>query len=220
MFKTKYRKRFQCPKQAPSGTRLLIETTNPSEVSSVWVMHFEQLGTSQISDNQVLQELQSAVLSCQSQSLQNEDFILDTDIEISEVEAAIKQGKSAGPDGITPEHLIYRGPILKLWLKKVFNCIITLEAIPPCLTIAIVVPIYKEEGRNPLLTTSYRGISLTSILGEVFEYILLERMSPILSARGIPHYTQTAFQKGILCADPTEVIQEAVRDYVEDGSVV
>ena len=38
--------------------------------------------------------------------------------------------------------------------------------------------------------------------------------------RGIPHYTQTAFHKGISCADPTEVIQEAVRDYVEDGSVV
>ena len=38
-------------------------TTNPPEVSSVWAMHFEQLGISQISDNQVLQGLQSEVLS-------------------------------------------------------------------------------------------------------------------------------------------------------------
>ena len=185
-------------------------TTNSPEVSSTWAMGFEQLSASQISDNQVLQELQSEVLSYQSQSLQNEDFILNTDIEISEVEAAmkkLKQRKSAGPDGISPEHLIYGDPVLKLWLKKVFNCIITYKTIPSCLANAIVVPIYyKGKVRNPLITTSYRGISLTFIVGKVFEYIFLQRMTPILSERGIPHYTQTAFQRGISCADPDKVI--------------
>ena len=47
-------------------------------------------------------------------------------------------------------------------------------------------------------------------------------MTPILSERGIPHghYTQTAFQKGISCADPTEVVQEVVKDYIQEGSTM
>ena len=45
-------------------------------------------------------------------------------------------------------------------------------------------------------------------------------MTPILSERNIPHYTQTAFQKGVSCCDPTEVVQEVVRDYIQDGSTV
>ena len=226
MFKRKHRNRFHAPKQSPSGTRLLVDgnvVTSPAEVSTTWATHFEHLGSSRISDNQVLQDLQSKLTSYLSCSLQNEDYVLDTDIEIEEVEAAIaklKQGKSAGPDGILPEHIIYSGPIFKVWLKEIFNCMINLEAIPPCLTNAIIVPIYKGKGRNPLLTSSYRGISLTSVFGKLFELILLQRMTPILRERSIPHYTQTAFQKGISCADPTEVVQEAVRDYIQDGSTV
>lgn len=226
MFKTKDKKRFHAPKQSPSGTRLLVDNniiTNSTDVSTAWATHFEQLGSSRIAENQVLQELQSKVLSYQSRSLHNEDYILDTDIEVTEIDAAIanlKKGKSAGPDGILPEHIIYSGPIFKLWLKKIYNYIIQCETIPSYLSSAILVPIYKGKGRNPLMTTSYRGISLTSVIVKLFEYILLQRMTPILSDRGIPHYTQTAFQKGISCADPTEVVQEAVRDYIEDGSTI
>ena len=144
-------------------------------------------------------------------------------IEIEQIESAtakLKQGKSAGPDGIIPEHVIHSGPIFKLWLKKIFNCIVSLEETPPCLSGAIVVPIYKGKGRNPLLTSNYRGISLTSVIGKLIEYIILQRMTPILKESGIPHYTQTTFQSGIPCADPTEVVQEVVRDYIQDGSTV
>ena len=65
-------------------------------------------------------------------------------------------------------------------------------------------------------TSNYRGISLTSVIGKLFERIILKR---ITQERGIPHYTQTAFQSGISCADPTEVVQEAVRSYIQDGSM-
>ena len=108
-------------------------------------------------------------------------------------------------------------PFSSCGFKKIFNCIISLETFPPYLSNAIIVPIYKAKGRYPLQTSSYRGIS---VVGKLFEYILLQRMTSILSERGIPHYPQTAFQKGLSCADPTEVVQEAVRDYIQDGSTV
>ena len=45
-------------------------------------------------------------------------------------------------------------------------------------------------------------------------------MTPVLEENGIPHHTQTAYQAGISCADPTEVVQEAVKNHIQHGSVV
>ena len=50
-------------------------------------------------------------------------------------------GKSSGLDGILPEHIVYGGEMLKVWLKKVYN---TLEEFPKCFKEAIVMPIYKR----------------------------------------------------------------------------
>ena len=96
MFKKKDRRRFNTPKQSPSGTRLLIDDTvvsDPSEVSTEWAAHFEQLGSTKVMENPALQELQSKITMYQSCSLQNEDFVLDTEIEIVEIEAAIAKLK-------------------------------------------------------------------------------------------------------------------------------
>ena len=141
---------------------------------------------------------------------------MDVPVTIEEIDTAIsklQRGKACGQDGILPEHTIYGGSNYRLWLLKVFNAIIDLEVIPPSLLRAIIVPIYK--GRDPLSMDNYRGISLTSVV----ECILLQRrITPVLKESGIPHYTQTAYQAGISCSDPTAVVQEAVRKYIEDGS--
>ena len=159
----------------------------------------------------------------QASSLENEDFVLDTPIVVEELEGVIKKlkrGKSSGPDGIIPEHILFGGQNLRLWLINIFNAIINLESVPPCLTDAIIVPIYKGKGKNPNLTSNYRGITLTSVVGKLFERILLQRLVPLLEEKGIPHYTQSAYQAGISSADPTEVVQEAVRSHIQHGSSV
>ena len=60
-------------------------------------------------------------------------------------------GKSSGVDGILPEHMVYGGEMLKVWLKH----ILTLEEFPDCFKKGIVVPIYKRQGKDPLLVNSY-----------------------------------------------------------------
>ena len=53
---------------------------------------------------------------------------------------------------------------------------------------------------------------------KLLERILLQRMMPIiLEENGIPHHTQTAYQKGVSCSDATEVVQEAIRCYIDNG---
>ena len=78
----------------------------------------------------------------------------------------LKWGKSSGPDGILPEHISYGDMSLKMWLRKIFNMILEHECIPPCFNNAIIVPIYKGKGKNPLSTNNYKEISLTSVIGD------------------------------------------------------
>ncbi len=82
----------------------------------------------------------------------NSDTVLDDEIMMEEIECAIrriKRGKSGGMDNISGEHLQHRGEVLQVWLKQVFNAIITFEEIPKCLKISLIKPIYKGRGKDP-----------------------------------------------------------------------
>ena len=80
-----------------------------------------------------------------------------------------------------------------------------------------VVPIYRRQGKDPLLVNSYRGITLSFVLSKILEIILLQRLSPILDDRAFPDQLQTAYQKGISCIDATSATQETLTCHLRDG---
>ena len=45
-------------------------------------------------------------------------------------------------------------------------------------------------------------------------------MTSVLEENGIPHHPQFAYQAGLSCTDPTEVVQEAARSHIQHGSTV
>ena len=99
----------------------------------------------------------------------NEDYVLDYDITLEEVEAAVRSlrnGKGCGSDGVFAEHMKYGGPTIPVWLKRIFNAVLTLEEIPSSLNNGLVTPIYKGKGRDPLNPNSYRGITVTSVIAK------------------------------------------------------
>ena len=74
----------------------------------------------------------------------NNEQLLNTEICIEEINDALKilkLGKSEGLDSLSPEHVVYRGEMLKIWMKKIFNHIITLEEIPESLKEGLIVPV-------------------------------------------------------------------------------
>ena len=73
--------------------------------------------------------------------------------------------------------------MISTWLSKVFKAIANLEAIPSLFKEGTLIPIYKGKGKDPLTPTSYRGITLTSVIAEI---LLLDRILPILRDHNIP----------------------------------
>ena len=108
---------------------------------------------------------------------------------------------------ILPEHIIYGGDYLVIWLKKVFN---QLERIPSSLKDTIIVPIYKGKGKDPLLAKNYRGISLSSVLVKLFER----------AGHPTPHPCKRHVRQVCLAVIPqkTEVVQEEIKSYIDSGA--
>ena len=55
--------------------------------------------------------------------------------------------------------------------------------------------------KDPLNTNSYRGVTLTSVLAKVLEFLILVRLQCHLSESGILHLNQTAYRKGVSCGE-------------------
>ena len=81
------------------------------------------------------------------------------------------------------------------------------------LKIVIITPVYKGGGKDPLDTNSYRGVTLTSVLVKVLESLLLTRLQCHFSDRGIPHLNQTAYRKGVSCAEAIFSTMEVLSVY-------
>ena len=188
--------------------------TDDTAVLNEWAEHFKKLGESQLLSSQVDSHLEEA------STYQEHDNVFDSPIAVEEIEAAIhhlKKDSSGGHDQVTPYHLLYSGPLVKNWICKIFNSILELEDIPAAFKRGIICPVYKGKGKDPLMQKSYRGITLTSVLAKTFEFVLLDRILPILSDTCIPQLTQTAYQKGVSCSEAIFACQEAITKFTKEG---
>ena len=111
------------------------------------------------------------------------------------------------------EHLKYGGPILRDWILQVCNAISVLEEVPVFLKMGIITPVYKGGGKDPLDTNNYRGVTVTSVFAKVLESLLLPRLQCHLANRGIPHTNQTAYRKGVSCAEAIFSTLEVLSTY-------
>ena len=149
-------------------------------------------------------------------SLDNEDYLLDVPFVSEEVDGVLnklKLGKAAGHDGLRAEHLKYGRPMLRDWILQVCNAIVYVESIPNSLKTGIITPVYKGCGKDSLDTNSYRGVTLTSVLAKVLETLTLMRMQCNFSERKIPHLNQTAYRKGVSCAEAIFSTIEVISTY-------
>ena len=95
-----------------------------------------------------------------------------------------------------------------------------LKVIPEVLKRGVIVPVYKAGGKDPLYIDSYRGITLTSMVAKVLEFLLLDRLESILVDAGLPHVNQSAYRRGVSCADAIFATQEVISRYLKAGSKV
>ena len=126
----------------------------------------------------------------------NDNKDINKDITLKEVEKTLRLKKNSQPglDGLS--YIMYKkAPTeAKIAITDLFNTIWKTGEIPQEFKHAIVTPIRKpdKKGSDP---SSYRPISLTSVLGKILETIINRRLNKLLEKLGIIHKNQSGFRR-------------------------
>ena len=123
-------------------------------------------------------------------------MVSDDAPSLSEVTKAIKRlknGKAAGPDGITPELLKFAEKPTSEALHKLFTTVWSSGKVPVEWKEGIIVSLYKGKGAHTICS-NHRPISLLSVPGKVFAHVLLARIQPLLNRHKRPQ--QSGFTAG------------------------
>ena len=104
----------------------------------------------------------------------------------------------------------YGGHTVVTWLTELLNSIIELEQITTALKSGVTILVYKGGGKDPTNVNSYRGITLNSVISKVLECLILDRLEPLFMDAALPHPNQSAYRKGVSCADTIFAMQEII----------
>lgn len=189
------------------------EHHNLSKISSdEWLNHFKSLGKPQFFKHPInLTKVQS-----EKEALESETNFTELDFRISKSEIIagireLKNGKACGPDGICNEMLKHGTHVMLDPLEKAFNLILSTGVYPTSWARGFIKPIHKKG--DPMAVDNYRGITITSVLGKLFNAIINTRIVEFLNNRNILKPEQIGFRAKCRTADHALVIKTLADKY-------
>ena len=98
---------------------------------------------------------------------------------VPEVKTSIRKlnsGKSPDEYGLCAEHFKYGKDIVSEYITPLFNQILESKSVPAAFKTGILTPVLKKD-KDSCLVNIYRGITVTAVMGKLFEYCLLEKLN-------------------------------------------
>ena len=166
---------------------------DPADVLDRWSAHFESVLNR---DSVVLPETIGPV-----PQLRIRDELMDVPSvdEVWRSIAKLKNGKSAGMDGIPGEIWKYGGEVLLNRLHTLIVDVWESEEVPKEWRDGIFIPLHKKGDKS--ICDNYRGISLLSVAGKVLSRVIMMHLEPVLDE--ILPETQCGFRNNRSCMDMT-----------------
>ena len=139
------------------------------------------------------------------------------DVElIGSLISSMKNGKAAGLDGLSCEHIKFSHPIVVSILSKLFNLFIKTGHIPASFGASYTVPIPKCSVKTCLSVVDFRGISISPVISKLFEMAVLDRYSDYFKTSD----HQFGFKKHLGCTDAIYSVRNVIEKFVSNGSTV
>ena len=145
----------------------------------------------------------------------NETDYKITQREISKCIQKLRNKKSPGLDQVLPEMIKYSQHILLPILEKIFNYILTKGKYPSQWLKGYIVPIYKKGDKTD--PSNYRGITITSCMGKLFNMIMNERLQNYFTKHNLISKYQIGFKKGSRTSDHIFVLNTLIEKYLRKG---
>ena len=134
-----------------------------------------------------------------------------TEKEVTKSLRLLKNGKASGVDLISNEMLKAGSTILLPVLCKIFNLTLSNGHFPSTWAQGHIMSIHKKGDIND--PSNYRGITLSSCLGKLFNGVLNSRLYDFLVSRNIIRQEQIGFRKGHRTTDHLFIINNLIKKY-------
>ena len=172
---------------------------------STWFSHFQNLNTVLDKFKGRLHELQIQLDALEKTVCFNELDMPIKETEISKGIAKLKLNKSAGIDNISNNMLKHGQSYLLPSLRKLFNTCLCTGKYPESWAEGYITPIHKSNDITD--PNNYRGITVTSAIGKLFNSILNSRLDEFLVKNNLIHDCQIGFTKKARTSDHMFIIK-------------
>ena len=145
-----------------------VEGHSPEERVKTWFNHFRGLlGTTADGEEEEIPPF------LQNLNINDGPF---TSSEFAKAKSTLRDGKSAGPDGIPPE--VIKNCSLDSTILKFCNLALLDNKLPDIWSLSNIIPVPKAGDLSK--PDNYRGISLTCITAKVYNRMILNRIRPAI----------------------------------------
>ena len=126
----------------------------------------------------------------------------------------IKPGKSDCTDGMLSDNLMNGTLKLNMFISELFSAMLIHGVAPGGLLLSTLVPIPKNKRGSKTDSNNYRAIAISSLLGKLFDLIVLSEQAPCLKTDSL----QFRFKKCSSTVTCTALLMETIEYYNENGS--
>ncbi|MCW4346819.1 MAG: reverse transcriptase family protein [Candidatus Thiodiazotropha endolucinida] len=186
-----------------------------SEQRHCFAQYYEDLATPKDNDYDDVY-LKLCNIRCDNiheQCLNSGEMLTFSEADVEKAMNQLNNGKSADEYGLSAEHFKAGKRELTPVITNIFNKILCDKEIPPTFKTGLITPVLKK-GKDSKLLENYRGITVTSTFGKLFEYTLLSKLD----------YTQSdmqfGFTEGLSPMMASLLISEAKAESNERNSTV
>jgi hypothetical protein len=196
-------------------SRIVDDCTDENSIAQLFASKYKNLYTSVPYDVSELNNILSDIETDISQRAMATDFLINSRV-IQEAINKLNLHKSDGSSSLSSDHFVKAGSDLSVHISFLFTAIVSHGSLPRNFVTSTVIPIPKK--RNAIMSDSdnFRGISLSSIYGKIFDNVILLKYSDKLCTSDL----QFGFRQNSSTNMCTMILKETVSYYVAKHSSV
>ena len=190
------------------------DATNDEDISTLFAKKSKYLYNSVSYNKDDMDKIKNNVNNSLERST-NDDYIVSV-LDVVKAVEHLKHGKGDGYERLSSDNLINAPHSLFVMLTLVYNAMLVHGVSPESMILGTMVPIPKNRRQSLADSNNYRTITLSSIIGKAFDWVILLKESDTLSSSDL----QFGFKEGVSTTQCSFVMLETISHYNYNGSNV
>lgn len=192
-----------------SSISVIADMSDDQVICNRFASDYERLFNSSSSNDKDLDETKNILNNFK-------DISVITTNEVKTAINSLNKYKKDGSSLLETTHFKFGKDIIAPYISRFFTSMIIHGYYPKSMSVATITPIPKNKKGDMSDINNYRGISLNSPLGKIFELVILHKYKSNLKTSDL----QFAYKRDISTTMCTFSLKEVCRRYIDNGSDV